>query len=189
MRTRYLLLLLTTCFVAFASAAQTNGGAATNRPNTLPPVSPIIAASKITLSDYPLEGPKARQTNWFMRPLSRRRDPTNSTDSHFDWWPTRNTNEWIEAAFAKPETISGMQLYWFNDSKKNGGCNLPVSWRAFYKDQDQWKPVPTTDAYTVSENKFDTIAFKPITTSGLRLEVQLQTNWSGGIEAWKLQQP
>jgi hypothetical protein len=148
----------------------------------LPPISPIIAASTFKLSDYP-----ATNMIYVKRPMSRIRDPTNSTDSHFDWWPHRNTNEWIEAAFAKPESISGMQLYWFNDSKKRGGCNLPVSWRAFYKDQDQWKPVDTTNTYTVSENQFDTITFKTVTTTGVRLEVQLQTNWSGGIEAWKLQ--
>jgi hypothetical protein len=180
----FLLLLLTVCFAEFLSNARAQGTATTN---TAAPVSPIIAASKITLSDYPLEGPKARQIRWVTTPLNRKKDPTNSTDSHFDWWPTRNTNEWIEAAFAKPETISGMQLYWFNDSQKKGGCGLPVSWRAFYKDQDQWKPVDTTNTYTVSENQFDTISFKSITTTGVRLEVQLQTNWSGGIEAWKLQ--
>jgi hypothetical protein len=187
MRFCSLLLLLTVYCAACSSRAPANAGAPARASGPLPPLSPIIAASKITLSDYPLDGPQAHQMVWVTRPLSRRKDPTNSTDSHFDWWPHRDTNEWIEAALTKPKKISGMQLYWFDDSQKRGGCSLPVSWRAFYKDHDQWKPIKITGPYTVTKNQFDTITFKPVTTSGLRLEVQLQPDWSGGIEAWKLQ--
>jgi hypothetical protein len=180
MRLACLTLLVALCCEAPSLRAQTAETPATNTPA---PLSPIIATSKITLSDYPLP---QHQMIWVMRPMSRKRDPTNSTDSHFDWWPHRNTNEWMEAAFAKPETISETQVYWFDDSHKRGGCSLPVSWRAFYKEADSWKPVETTNDYTVSEDQFDRIAFKPVTTTGLRLEVQLQTNWSAGIESWKV---
>jgi hypothetical protein len=149
------------------------------------PISPIIAASVITLSDYMVH--TNHRMVWVTRPLGRKLDPTNSTDSHFDWWPSRNTNEWIEAAFAKPERLSQIQVYWFDDSQKRGGCSLPVSWRAFYKDHDQWKPVKTTDAFTVTKNQYDKVAFKPVKTTGMRLEIQLKTNWSGGIESWKVE--
>lgn len=40
--------------------------------------------------------------------------------------------------------------------------------------------------YTVAQNQFDTITFKPVATTGLRLEVQFQTNWSAGLASWKV---
>ncbi len=35
-------------------------------------------------------------------------------------------------------------------------------------------------------DQFNRCTFDPITTEVLRLEVQLQPNWSGGILEWKL---
>ena len=178
---RTMIVAVSLCATAFVRAQNAD----TPATNALPPspICPVIATSKLSLSDY--EQPQ-HQMRWVMTPMARRRDPTNSTDSHFDWWPHRNTNEWIQAEFKQPETISETQVYWFNDSKKRGGCGLPVSWRAFYKDGDQWKAVETTNEYTVSESQYDKVTFKSVTTSGFRLEVQLQTNWSGGVEAWKV---
>ncbi len=180
MRRTNLTWLLALCCAAPSLRAQQADAPATNTPA---PLSPIIAASQLTLSDY---APPQHQMVWVMRPMSRRKDPTNSTDSHFDWWPHKDTNEWIQAAFAKAETISETQVYWFDDSQKRGGCSTPVSWRAFYKDGGQWKPVETTNEYTVSKDRFDKITFKPVTTTGLRLEVQLKPDWSGGLESWKV---
>ena len=63
---------------------------------------------------------------------------------------------------------------------------MPVSWDLVYKDGDQWKPVETTGTYTVSTNAYDTITFKPVTTTSLRMEIKFQNNYSVGMEAWKV---
>jgi DUF1680 family protein len=39
----------------------------------------------------------------------------------------------------------------------------------------------------IDKDKFNQVKFKPVTTSGLRLEVKLQPRWSAGIQEWKVQ--
>ena len=43
-----------------------------------------------------------------------------------------------------------------------------------YKDGNDWKPVAAQGLYTVDKDKFNKVAFQPVTTSALRLEIQLQ---------------
>jgi hypothetical protein len=43
------------------------------------------------------------------------------------------------------------QVFWWDDSAAGGGCKVPVSWKAFYRDGDQWIPVETTDAFAVAK--------------------------------------
>jgi uncharacterized protein len=46
--------------------------------------------------------------------------------------------------------------------------------------------VETSEVYGVEKNRYNKITFKPITTNALRLEVTLQTEWSAGIQEWKV---
>ena len=63
---------------------------------------------------------------------------------------------------------------------------VPAGWRILYKDGDQWKPIETSDAYGVEKDKYNRVTFKPVTTTGLRLEVTLQPTWAAGIHEWKV---
>ena len=63
---------------------------------------------------------------------------------------------------------------------------MPASWKLFYKDGDEWKPVKTQESYEVEKDRFNRLSFSPVTTTGLRMEVQLQPNWSAGIQEWKV---
>jgi DUF1680 family protein len=114
-------------------------------------------------------------------------DPAASDDasSYFDWWPKNGSAEWVELAFEKAATVQEAQLYWFDDTGR-GGVRVPASWKLMYKDGDQWKPVETTAAYGVERNKYNAVPFKPVTTTGLRLELQGQPNVSMGIQEWKV---
>jgi uncharacterized protein len=114
-------------------------------------------------------------------------DPSSSADSaaYFDWWPAKGTNEWVEYAFAKAETVSEVEVYWFDDDP-HGEVRVPASWRVVYKDGDAWKPVENLDTYIVARDTYNRVRFKPVTTDKLRLELTMQPKWSAGLQEWKV---
>ena len=75
---------------------------------------------------------------------------------------------------------------WLDDTG-SGECRVPASWRALYKDGEEWKPVETPGAYGVEKDRYNKVVFNPVTTSGLRLEVVLPPEWSAGIQEGKVQ--
>jgi DUF1680 family protein len=139
--------------------------------------SPTIAStSKITAS----EGLKNRNAiNDLAEPAS-----SNDAENTFsDWWPHKGEDAWVEYEFAKAATVSSTSAYWFDDTG-TGECRTPVSWRILYKDGDKWTPVETTDTYGVERDKYNKITFKPVLTTGLRLELKMQPRWSAGLQEW-----
>jgi uncharacterized protein len=114
-------------------------------------------------------------------------DPASSDDptSYFDWWPAKGGDEWIEMAFAKAATVSETQVYWFDDTGQ-GGVRVPKAWRLLYKAADGWKPVDAAGEYGVATNRYNTIRFKPVTTSALRLELKAQPDFSAGVQEWRV---
>jgi len=121
------------------------------------------------------------------RAINDGEDPSASDDPtwYFDWWPRRGTTEWVEYAFARPTTVSEVEVYWFDDTGR-GQVRVPASWRVLYKDGADWKPVAAQGPYGVEKDRFNRVTFDPVTTSGLRLEVTLQPEWSAGIQEWKV---
>jgi DUF1680 family protein len=114
-------------------------------------------------------------------------EPTSSSDSssYFDWWPTKGTTEWAEYAFEKPATVSECQVYWFDDTGQ-GEVRVPASWRLLYKEGNEWKPVAAVEPYGVEKDRYNRVAFQPVSTSGMRLEITMQPKWSAGIQEWKV---
>jgi DUF1680 family protein len=137
-------------------------------------------------------------------------DPRASNDStsYFDWWPRNgcapgavasaatppagaqqprrcSDGEWIEMAFAKPASVSQVQVYWFDDTGR-GGVRVPKSWRLLYKDGADWKPVDASGEYGVARDAYNTVDFTPVRTSALRLELVMQPNVSAGVQEWKV---
>ena len=88
-------------------------------------------------------------------------------------------------AFAKPSTVSQSDIYWFDDTGR-GGVRVPASWRLLYKDGAEWKPVETTSAFGVAKDEWNKVAFKPVTTSALRIELVMQPRVSAGVQEWKV---
>lgn len=121
------------------------------------------------------------------RAINDGEEPASSDDPtwYFDWWPRRGTTEWVEYAFPKPATVSEVEVYWFDDTGR-GQVRVPASWRVLYKDGADWKPVAAQGPYGVEKDRFNRVTFVPVTTSGLRLEVTLQPEWSAGIQEWKV---
>ncbi len=114
--------------------------------------------------------------------------PTSSHDygvARFTWWDHTGTTEWVQYDFTAPVSVREVSVYWFDDGGR-GECRLPQSWRLLYQAGDQWRPVPDVREYPIAPNQFNTVTFKPIQTDSLRLEVQLQDGYSGGVLEWSV---
>jgi DUF1680 family protein len=131
-------------------------------------------------------------------------EPASSADptSYFDWWPVQGWSaaceqpgprrqctkgEWIRMTFKAPATVSRTEIYWFDDTGR-GGVRVPASWKLLYKDGDGWKPVDAADAFGVVRNGWNRLAFKPVMTNALRLEIVMQPGFSAGVQEWKVKE-
>jgi DUF1680 family protein len=106
------------------------------------------------------------------------------------WWDHKGTQEWISYHFARPRTLDGASVYWFDDTGR-GQCRLPAEWRLLYRDGDEWKPVKLAGGaeYGVAPDKLNTVAFEAVKTSEIKLEVKLKPGFSGGVLRWTVSGP
>ncbi|MCX6904994.1 MAG: glycoside hydrolase family 127 protein [Verrucomicrobia bacterium] len=114
--------------------------------------------------------------------------PKKSSDPsipRLTFWDHKGTTEWVERTLDKPTQVSSAEVYWFDDTP-TGGCRVPQSWRLLYRDGDSWKPVEAAGGYATKLDQFNSVAFQPVTTGAMRLEVRLQPGFSGGILEWRL---
>ena len=81
--------------------------------------------------------------------------------------------------------MSEASVYWFDDTG-HGEVRVPASWRLLYRDGGQWKPVAAASAYGRERDRYNRVTFQPVTTTGLRLELQAQAGVSVGIQEWKV---
>lgn len=113
-------------------------------------------------------------------------EPVNSNDHSapfYHWWPKKNTTEWVQYTFSKPETVQRVKVYWFDDGP-DGGCRIPMAWKVLYLNGKRWKAVNATSPYPLTRDAFNTVEFTPVSTGALRLEVRLGREYSAGIHEW-----
>lgn len=109
----------------------------------------------------------------------------NESRPNFDFWPHRNTNEWIQYDFSKPEQISSIQVAWFDDSRRGGGCNVPASWKLLVQTESgDWVEPQGIAGYPIDSEKLLTISFDKIRAKAARLEIRLQENAAAGLYEW-----
>ena len=116
-------------------------------------------------------------------------EPKDSNDHNiprFTWWNHKGSVEWVQCAFSKPRKVSAVEVYWFDDRPIGGHCRYPASWRLLYKDGDAWQPVPNASPYDTLKDQFNRVTFDTVETAALRIEVQLQPDYSSGILEWRL---
>ena len=114
--------------------------------------------------------------------------PRNSNDHdipRFTWWPHRGSAEWVQYDFPQPREVSSVSIYWFDDTGV-GQCRVPQSWKLLFQDGAVWKPVAAQDDFGTALDKWNSIQFAPVKTTGLRVEVQLKPEFSGGILEWRV---
>ncbi len=110
--------------------------------------------------------------------------PANSADGsqQLDFWPHKGTTEWLLFEWAKPQQLSSVQVYWFDDTGR-GECHLPKSWQVLYRTAEgQFQPVKNAAPYGVEKDAFNKVAFEPIKTTALKIEIVLQEQWSAGAQ-------
>jgi hypothetical protein len=191
----------------------------------LPPVPTLASTSLATSScgngtiaeNYPGNAPPSVARRWY--PLSQDGSgdiqaicdqiaPVNSEDGssyYLRLHPQSGDQAWVEYKFARQEKVSSVEVYWKDDKQY---CPAPRAWRLLYGDGAAWKPVSTKEPFGVERDKFNKVAFEPVTTSGLRMEIQLEpkiykagglgppdANWvgkaaatwyEGGVIEWKV---
>jgi DUF1680 family protein len=121
-----------------------------------------------------------------LKALNDQYDPVDSKDnsaSYLHWWPKKNTTEWVQYDFDSTYTISSSNVYWFDDGPW-GGCRIPASWKLLYKKDGQWVPVKNTTPYEIAKDRYNSVQFEPVTTTALRMEVQLPVEYATGIHEW-----
>ncbi|MDR1924852.1 MAG: glycoside hydrolase family 127 protein, partial [Planctomycetaceae bacterium] len=115
-------------------------------------------------------------------------EPKNSIDHtipRLTFWNHKGTTEWLELNFGNKKKVSQCSVYWFDDTGK-GGCRVPKSWTLSYLDNNnKWQPVKTTETFGVEKDKYNTVKFDEVETRGLRMDIQLQDGFSGGVLEWK----
>ena len=115
-----------------------------------------------------------------------RRSSDISKPYHY-WWLKQGTEESIAYEFDKPETVSNVQVYWLDFDHYDGDFRVPASWRLFYKTDDgNWKEVDGHSAYGCARDRYNSVDFKPVSTTGLKILAKLQQGKSGGVIEWKV---
>ncbi|MCP4250395.1 MAG: glycoside hydrolase family 127 protein, partial [bacterium] len=120
--------------------------------------------------------------------LHDRLEPRSSADQtipRFTWWNRRGSREWVQYDFDQPRRVSGCRVYWFDDRRSGGHCRVPASWKLLYRDGNDWREIPDPSAYGIELDEYNTATFTPVETTALRIEVELQPDFSGGILEWK----
>ena len=115
-------------------------------------------------------------------------EPKSSIDEslpYFHWWPSKGEKEFVQIDFAKPEEVSELSIYWFDDTGV-GECRVPTSWKVFYKEGEKWPAVYTVDKYGVEKDKYNSVIFETVRTQSIKIEIQSQKDFAGGIHEIKL---
>jgi DUF1680 family protein len=113
-------------------------------------------------------------------------EPSSSEDKsalYVHWWPKKNTEEFIEYTFDQEYTISESKVYWYDDSPF-GGCRIPANWEVLYKQGNDWVPVKALTPYETTKDKYNTIQFEPVKTTGVRMKIKLPVNHATGVHEW-----
>lgn len=113
--------------------------------------------------------------------------PEKSSNGEFGfihWWPKRATGEWVRYDFAKPEKVSAVDVFWFDDEDINAGCRVPKSWKLLYRKGNSWAEVKARGPYGTRKDQYNILEFEPVTTTGLRLDIRQPDDFSTGVQEW-----
>lgn len=116
-------------------------------------------------------------------------EPKKSYDESipfFHWWPKKGTDEWVQIDFPETAEISKVDVYWFDDTGY-GECRIPTSWKVKYNENGNWNNVFETKKDEISVNKYNSCTFETVRTNAIKLDVQLQKDFSSGIYEIKIE--
>ncbi len=166
----------------------------TAKENTFPKPEPTIASeayaystSIAAIQDDAPESAVDKEEAWG---LNDQWEPASSDDlrkPYWYWWRKFGDKVDIAYEFKQAETVSSVDVYWLVFDHYDGNYRVPVSWQLYYKDTaGKWQEVKALDAYGVEMDKYNTVHFEPVTTTGLSIVATLQDGESGGIHEWRV---
>ena len=117
-------------------------------------------------------------------------DPKSSRDVdkiYYYFWESEHPEEWVQYDFAKPVSLSESKVYWLNLDHYDGNYRVPESWGLMVQDaKKRWVSVAASGPYGLELDKYNTVTFKPVRTTAIRMKVRLQKGNSAGILGWKV---
>lgn len=116
-------------------------------------------------------------------------EPKRSSDiskPYFYWWLKSGSEENLAYEFDQPYTVSNVQVYWLDFDHYDGNYRVPAAWKLYYKDGNRWKEVEALNEYGVKKDCYNSLDFKPVKTTGLKIAARLQDGESGGVIEWKV---
>ncbi len=164
-----------------------------------------MGAARLRISSFPQigTGPDAQAWSWpapivqasassHFEPPSAVFDgllPANSADRsipRFVWPQAGNRGGmWIEYRYSEARPMASAEVYWAADAEGKG-CAPPASWSLEWLDGAAWKPVEGVAAYPAEKDRFNRVAFTPVTTTAIRLRAASQGRQPVGILEWRI---
>ena len=144
---------------------------------------PVEAADECTATDFKVTASHCYQGDSIAALFDGVLPKSSGDESirRFTFWPHRGTDEWIQYDCGEVEELSGVEVYWFDDTG-SGRCRVPESWKV------QWRPAgdaPWRDigvAGPCERDRFCAVDFpKPVKAQAIRLAVKLRNGFSGGV--------
>jgi len=147
------------------------------------PFPTLASESKVTVSGQT----EAANGNRNPRVVADQEEPASSADasSEYNWWPKKGTTEWAQYNLSGEHQISSVDVYWFVE--RQGEVGPPAAWRILYLSGSEWKPVEAAGPYGLALDQYNHVAFTPVTTKAVRLELTLQKEKSARVSEWKVQ--
>mgnify|MGYP000878165764 CR=1 FL=1 len=115
-------------------------------------------------------------------------EPINSSDESvpfYHWWPNKGTKEFVQIDFPETSEVSQVEIYWFDDEGQ-GECRIPNAWNIKYQENDKWINVYPTHKSDIEKDKYNSIIFETVRTNSLRIEIESQKDFAGGIHEIKI---
>ena len=154
---------------------------------------PSIASKAMTFSNRgPIQNdaPETAPVDSWAGGVNDQWEPKRSSDiskPYHYWWLKQGTNEAISYQFDQAYEVSNVQVYWLEFDHYDGNFRTPASWALYYKDaNDEWQEVEEHSPYTVMKDCYNSVDFKPVKTTGLKIIAKLQKGNSGGVLEWKV---
>lgn len=114
------------------------------------------------------------------------KDGTDRSMPYYHWWPKQGVTEWIAYEFPVASTVQSSTVYWYDDGPW-GGCRVPKAWRIYYKNSNgEWQPVAGADKYPTTKGSACTVNFEPVTTTAVKMEIDLPSDNSAGLFEWSV---
>ena len=124
-----------------------------------------------------------------IRLLNASFEPSTSNEigaPQFIWTGKKGSSEWVEYDFDNPQSIHSTEVFWATDEGRHQEIRLPASWKVLYKVGDAWQSVEQLEQSAIAPDKFNQTTFQAVTTTGIRLQVDLAADVTAGLLQWRL---